>query len=41
MSESTEIISKAKDVIDTMLGYLGFVVQVEEDQTHPGGALRP
>ncbi|MDB2346345.1 MAG: single-stranded DNA-binding protein [Verrucomicrobiales bacterium] len=39
MSESTEIISKAKDVIDTMLGYLGFVVQVEEDNTHPGGGL--
>ena len=39
MSESTEIINKAKDVIDTMLGYLGFVVQVEEDNTHPGGGL--
>ena len=39
MSDNREIIQRGKDVIDTMLGYLGFVVQVEEDHSHPGGGL--
>lgn len=39
MSESKEVINKAKEVLDTMLGYLGFVVQVEEDTSHPCGGL--
>ena len=39
MSETTEAINKGKEVLDTMLGYLGFVVQVEEDHSHPGGGL--
>lgn len=29
MSESTEYLEKAKELLDTMLGYLGFVVEIE------------
>ena len=40
MSETSEVIGKGKEVLDTMLGYLGFIVQVEEDNAHPGGGLQ-
>ena len=40
MSETSEVINKGKEVLDTMLGYLGFMVQVEEDSAHPGGGLQ-
>lgn len=40
MSETSDVIEKGKEVLDTMLGYLGFIVQVEEDGAHPGGGLQ-
>ena len=40
MSEQSEAIKKGVEVLDTMLGYLGFIVQVEEDTAHPGGGLQ-
>ena len=40
MSDTSKAIEKGKEVLDTMLGYLGFVVQVEEDTTYPSGGLQ-
>ena len=40
MSEKSEAIDKGKEVLDTMLGYLGFIVQVEVDSNYPSGGLQ-
>ncbi|MFT4642050.1 MAG: spoIIIJ-associated protein [Verrucomicrobiales bacterium] len=40
MSEKSEAVGKGKEVLDTMLGFLGFMVQVEEDTTYPSGGLQ-
>lgn len=35
-----EPIDAAQEILDTMLGYLGFVVRVERDENHPGTGLQ-
>ena len=40
MSDQEAILDKAKEILDTMLGYLGFVIQVERDSAHPGPSLQ-
>lgn len=37
---SADTLELARKTLDTMLGYLGFVVRVEEDPNHPGGGLQ-
>ena len=37
---SAETLEHARKTLDTMLGYLGFVVRVEEDPNHPGAGLQ-
>ncbi len=35
-----EPIDVAQEILDTMLGYLGFVVRIEPDENHPGQGLQ-
>lgn len=35
-----EPISIAREILDTMLGYLGFVATIEPDDSHPDGGLQ-
>ncbi len=36
----SEPLAIGKEVLDTMLGYLGFMVEVREDPSHPTGGLQ-
>ncbi len=38
--ETAEAIRAARGILDSMLGYLGFVVRVEEDESEGGPALQ-
>lgn len=40
MSDESACLEKAREILDTMLGYLGFVVQVERDPTVQGLGLQ-
>ena len=40
MSSDTETLQQAKEILDTMLGYLNFVVQVEIDDSAPVPGLQ-
>jgi spoIIIJ-associated protein len=35
-----EPIETAQEILDTMLGYLGFVAKIERDENHPGFGLQ-
>lgn len=37
---SVTTLEQGQQILDTMLGYLGFVARVEEDQSHPDGGLQ-
>ncbi len=40
MSDQNEVLDKGKEILDTMLGYLGFVVQVEKSGGDRGAGLQ-
>ena len=39
-SPSTEVLDKGKEILDTMLGYLGFVIEVQSDPETPYAGLQ-